>query len=240
MHDTPRVSVILPVRNQADHIAALINRYRESLAPLATSFEFILVVNASQDQSLDVCRRVAQHCPEVRVVHKLEPGWGQAVRAGLAQARGQLVCYTNSARTSPERLEMFLRYGLQNPQVVIKANRRKNRSGYLRRLGSLLFNIECRVLFDLPMWDINGTPKVFPREYIARLNLQQNGDLIDLEFNIRCRQLELEMIEVPVFVAPRRGGRSTTNMISALQLYWGAFALWCQVRSGKGDQVCGL
>ena len=44
----------------------------------------------------------------------------------------------------------------------MKANR-KIRDNWRRRLGSLLYNLECRALFDLANWDINGTPKVFPR-----------------------------------------------------------------------------
>ena len=48
---------------------------------------------------------------------------------------------------------------------VIKASR-KIRENWKRRLGSLLYNLECRALFDLPYWDINGTPKVFGRHFI--------------------------------------------------------------------------
>jgi hypothetical protein len=44
----------------------------------------------------------------------------------------------------------------------VKANR-KIRDHWSRRLGSLLYNLECRALFDLSVWDVNGTPKVFPR-----------------------------------------------------------------------------
>ena len=56
----------------------------------------------------------------------------------------------------------MLLYAAAYPNVVVKANR-KIREHWTRRLGSLLYNLECRALFDLSNWDVNGTPKVFPR-----------------------------------------------------------------------------
>ena len=48
------------------------------------------------------------------------------------------------------------------------------------------------------------------------MNLQQNGDLIDLEFNAICRREGYQMLEVPVFSTSRHSGRSTTNWRSAV------------------------
>jgi hypothetical protein len=89
-------------------------------------------------------------------------------------------------------------------------------------LGSLLYNLECRALFDLSYWDINGTPKVFPRQFDPLLRLQREDDLIDLEFCVTCRQQQLPVIEVPILTATRHGGASTTRLGSAMRLYAGA------------------
>ena len=58
----------------------------------------------------------------------------------------------------------MLLYASVYPDVVVKANRRSATTGGAG-LGSLLYNLECRALFDLSFWDINGTPKVFPRSF---------------------------------------------------------------------------
>ena len=64
---------------------------------------------------------------------------------------------------------------------MLKANR-TIRDSFQRRVGSLLFNLECRALFDLPTMDVNGTPKVFPRAFAKLLELARDDDLIDVEF----------------------------------------------------------
>lgn len=222
-------SIVLPVYNQADHIGGIVQDYGQSLARQPYDYEFILVVNASRDNSLEVCQTLAENDPHIRVLHSVSGGWGLAVKLGLTEARGDVVAYTNSARTTAQDLILMLLYAAANPGVAIKANRRI-REGVLRRIGSLLYNIECRALFDLAYWDVNGTPKVFPRSFNKLFELTSVGDLIDLEFNVICRREGHPMLEVPIFSARRHGSKSTTNLRSAMRMYWGAFRLWQEFR----------
>ena len=227
----PLVSIVLPVYNQSDHIGAIVEEYTAALARVPNPYEMILVVNGCRDDSLEVCRALAERYPDVRTLHCEQGGWGRAVKAGLSAARGDLLCYTNSARTSPQDLVLLLLYSIAYPDVVIKANR-KIRESWRRRAGSLLYNLECRALFDLSNWDINGTPKVFPRAFEKLLALGEEGDLIDAEFSVVCRSESYPLLEVPIFSSRRHGGRSTTNYTSALRMYWGAYRLWRSRREG--------
>ncbi len=219
------VSIILPVYNQEDHIASIVREYLPVLDRLPLKYELLLVTNNCRDRSPELCRELAAQYSAVRAVDTKTGGWGHAVKVGLAEAEGDLLCFTNSARTSPEILSLTLLYATTYPNVVIKANR-KIRDSWRRRLGSLLYNLECRALFDLPTWDINGTPKIFPRSFEKLLELTRDDDLIDAEFNAICRREGYQMLEVPVVSTRRHGGKSTTNYGSALKMYWGAWQLW--------------
>ena len=221
--NAPRASIILPVYNQEDHIRAVIEEYAASLGRLGMPYEILPVINGVQrDRSLEICREMEERLPSVRTLAIDGAGWGRAVRHGLQQASGDLLCYTNSARTSSKDLLLLLLYGSIHTDSVIKANR-KIREHWRRRMGSLLYNLQCRSLFDLPYWDINGTPKVFHRSLSRLLDLTRDDDLIDLEFNAICRAEGYPVIEVPIFSTSRRSGRSTTNWLSALRMYRGAF-----------------
>ena len=231
------ISIVLPVHNQADHVGAIVREYEESLARLPDPHELLLIENGSTDGSLEACRELERVIEPVRVVHEPRGGWGRAVRRGLAEARGQRICYTNLARTSPEELTLLLLYSTVQPDVVVKANR-KIRDSALRRIGSLFYNLECRALFDLSNWDVNGTPKVFPRELDKLLELSREDDLIDLEFNVVCRREGYRLLEVPIFSSRRHGGRSTTGYWSAVKLYLGALQLWRAMRAdGNGGRA---
>jgi glycosyltransferase involved in cell wall biosynthesis len=217
-------SIVLPVHNQADHLEELVREYREALGRLPLRHEIILVPNACRDETPNICRRMAADDEALRVVELDQGGWGRAVRAGLASADGELLCYTNSARTSAQMLSLTLLYASSYPDVVIKAQRRI-RDNWRRQLGSLIYNLECRMMFGLASWDINGTPKAFPREFSKLLELTSNDDLIDAEFVLTCRREGYPIVEVPSTITVRRSGLSTTNYSSALRMYKGAYML---------------
>jgi glycosyltransferase involved in cell wall biosynthesis len=224
LNEHVKQSIVLPVHNQADHIAGLVDGYVTALVAHFDSFEILLVTNGCTDDSVAVCGTLEQRHTQVRVTNLERGGWGRAVRHGLSVATGDHLCYTNSARTSAEILSLMLVYSTVYPHVVVKANRRI-RETFQRRLGSLLYNLECRSLFDLPIWDINGTPKVFPRGFDKLLELTRNDDLIDAEFNAVCVREGYPIVEVPILATTRHGGRSTTNYGSALRMYAGAYRL---------------
>jgi glycosyltransferase involved in cell wall biosynthesis len=227
------ISIVLPIHNQADHVSSVVESYMEALREISNPSEIILVTNGCRDNSLEVCQALAEQHAAVRVKNSEQAGWGLAVKLGLKDARGDVLCYTNLARTSAEDLTLMLIYAVAHRDVVIKTNR-KIRESWQRRLGSLLYNLECRALFDLPYWDINGTPKVFPRRFDKLLALKRDDDLIDAEFNIICRREDYRVIEIPAFSPKRHGGRSTTSYRSAIKMYWGAYRMW-RALERKGD-----
>jgi glycosyltransferase involved in cell wall biosynthesis len=226
------VSVVLPVHNQADHLQGVLQEYESALGTLPVAHECLLVVNGCTDRSLEVCRERSACSPAERVIHSEQSGWGHAVLLGLEAARGDLLCYTNLARTTSTDLKSMLLCAVAEPGVVVKANR-KIRDSWQRRVGSLLYNLECRALFDLAYWDVNGTPKVFPRSCDKLLRLTRRDNLIDAEFAMVCRREGYPVLEVPIFSSRRHGGTSTTGYLSALSMYWGTYRLWRTLRNRR-------
>lgn len=222
--ERPEVTIILPVHNQADHIRGVVESYLDVLDRLGGTYDVLVVTNGCADASPQICEELAGQYESLRTLDLPKGGWGRAVKAGISEARGDLICYTNTARTTPEMLALVLAYARAYPDVVIKANR-KIRDNLVRRLGSLLYNLQCRALFDLPSWDINGTPKVFPRRFHRLLSLSHADDLIDAELLAVCRREGYPIVEIPILATVRHGGASTTTLRSAFKMYLGAFAL---------------
>jgi hypothetical protein len=219
------ISVVLPCRNQADHIAQVLRRYLEPLDALGHPFELMVVPNASTDGTARAVEEVAAGDPRIRVVDNPVGGWGRSVRAGLDAATGDVLVYSNTARTDPAALPGFVRRYLDEAPCLVKASRRA-RQAPLRQLGSLLYNLEGRLLFGLRCGDVNGTPKVFARDLYERLHLSADGDLLDLELVAGATRLGTRVVEVPVTGFRRHGGRSSTTFHSAWKMYAGAWKLW--------------
>lgn len=217
-------SIILPVHRQENQIAGIFTDYVAALSTSGDAWELIFVVNGSNDRSFAIARELAAGRSNVQVHNLAKAGWGHAVRHGISVARGTYVCYTNSARTQIPDLLLILKYAKTNGNVVIKASRIV-RASLFRRLGSVIYNLENRLLFRIAVMDVNGTPKVFPKTVWDSLQIRSDDDLIDAEAMAKCFKFQVPVMEVPVRDTTRRRGRSTTNLRSAFRMYFGLLRL---------------
>jgi glycosyltransferase involved in cell wall biosynthesis len=189
------------------------------------SWEVLFVVNGSKDDSFAKATQLVAGNPNVKV-HNLEHGgWGRAVKYGIQQASGELICYTNSARTTIEDILLILTYALANDKVVLKTTR-VIRESFVRRIGSIIYNYENRKLLGTPLWDVNGTPKVFAAQFIKGMDIISEGDLIDAEIMARIYRKGIKIVEVLIVSTNRvGGGKSTTSFKSAWKMYTGLLNL---------------
>lgn len=222
------VSVVLPAAGQGGLIEDAVGEYAAAFEGWGTPWEIVLVADGA---AAAACERLAAALPGVRCAAAREGRWGAAVRAGIAEARGDLLCYTNAGRTSAGTLLQVLDLAVGHPDVVLRANRR-TRDTWLQRAGSLLFNLECRAVLRLLSWDINGTPKVFPRRFEALLRLERDDDLLDAEFALVCQRELYPTLEVPISADPRPGADAPPSVRSALRMY----ALLPRLRSVGGGR----
>jgi glycosyltransferase involved in cell wall biosynthesis len=218
------LSVVLPCRNQEDHIADVLRSYAGPLQRAGRAYELVAVPNACTDRTEEIVRSLAEGDPRIRVVVNPRGGWGLSVLTGLAAARGSVLCYTNSARTDPEHVVAVLDLYEKGAPCLAKA-RRERRGAPLREIGSWLFNLEGRLLFGIGARDVNGTPKVFSRALYEDLRLFSEGDLLDLELMAKVSRRRLPILELPVQGFRRHGGRSSTGLRTAWGLYAGALKL---------------
>jgi glycosyltransferase involved in cell wall biosynthesis len=218
------VSVILPIYKQVAHVEFLVNEYLKAFETYTEKWEIIFVVNGPDDGSYLKLTEITKDIKEISVFNIDNDGWGRAVKYGISKANGQFICYTNSSRTKVSDLLMILHYAKVNDNNVVKANR-FIRDGYSRKIGSLLYNLENRVLLKTLTMDVNATPKVFPARIIKSMNILSDNDLIDAEILARCFKQKIPIIEVPIYFNERISGRSSTNISSALRMYWGLFKL---------------
>lgn len=219
-----QLSVVLPVFNQGPHIAGIVRGYRTALQQLGIGFELILVPNGCTDNSAAVCCELGSEDSRIRTVEVATGGWGRAVISGLAEATGDLLCYTNTARTSPELLSRCVVAAMADLSRVVKVTRVERRGS--RYWGSALYNVLGRLLLGLRGRDMNGTPKVFPGTFQALRRLSETGDLLDLEFMVCCNRFGYQVQELEAPWGDRQGGVSTTSLRSAVRMYVGLLRFW--------------
>jgi dolichol-phosphate mannosyltransferase len=105
MQPTPLLSVVIPARNEAANLPALIAGIEASLAPLG-GFEIIVVDDASTDESVAVVQALQTSRPHLRLVrHDRAGGQSAGVHSGVRAARAP-ICLTldGDGQNPPEEL----------------------------------------------------------------------------------------------------------------------------------------
>jgi glycosyltransferase involved in cell wall biosynthesis len=91
----PEISVIISTRDRAEQLQACLEALvsQKGLAPRA--YEVIVVDNGSSDHTAQVVEAIRQRSAQVRRLYEERPGLSIARNAGVRQAEGQIVCFTD-------------------------------------------------------------------------------------------------------------------------------------------------
>src|SRR6188768_888930 len=86
-HQSPQLSVVVPVHNEEDNVAPLVGEIVAALRGLI-DFEIVYVDDTSRDATLERLRALQATTPELRVIrHLSNAGQSTAVRNGVKAAR---------------------------------------------------------------------------------------------------------------------------------------------------------
>lgn len=86
------LSLIMPVRNCESTLARQVARWLEIIPELTQRFEVLIVDDGSADHTFDIASELSREYPQIRALrNSVSRGTQQAVRAGLEQARGEIV-----------------------------------------------------------------------------------------------------------------------------------------------------
>jgi len=102
--------------------------------------------------------------------------------------------------------------------MLVKIRRRFRMEGLRRKTTSFIYNIAMNLLFPgIGSLDVNGSPKVFPREYLARMEIQSQDWFIDPEMMVRAKAIGLPILEFNVMWQVRPGGKSNVDASTSIE-----------------------
>lgn len=172
---TPQLSVVVPVFNERDNVAPLINEITAALrgntdpsTGLGTSFEIVYVDDHSRDDTPEVLKKLKSEVPELRVLrHVTQSGQSTAVRNGIKAARGAWIATLDGdGQNDPADIPKLLAArAAATPDTKLFAGWRVNRqdSGSKRWASKWANAIRARMLRD-DTPDTGCGIKLFERE----------------------------------------------------------------------------
>ena len=211
----PDLSLVVPCYNEADVIRNTATRLIKVFQEREVTLELILVDNGSKDATPEIIdQMVAKGLPIVKVTVPVNQGYGNGVLQGLRVCHGRFVGFT-CADGQVEAHDVGKVYDIASnarSPLLVKVRRRFRMDGMVRKIVSIIYNLMTVVLFgDLGSIDINGNPKILPREYMERMSLKSKDWFLDAEVMIKAKRLKLNVFEMNVIAQMREGGKSNVR-----------------------------
>ena len=207
-----KLSVIVPVYNSAAFISETCRELVDYLGKLEEEYELLFVDDGSRDNTGSILEEFVERHPRVFLIRNgTNRGKGYSVRAGMNQAQGDLLVFTDADLAYPPteigKIVQTLGEGadLAIATRVAPASRfimSPEFFGYIytRHLGSRLFNSLVRRVLGLSIHDTQAGLKGFNRKAKEIIFDRQTleGFTFDVELIYIAQKFGLTVREVPV------------------------------------------
>lgn len=197
------LTILMPCLNEALTLAACIHMAQAFLSRSGIPGEVLIADNGSTDGSQALAEREG-----ARVVHVPVRGYGAALKAGIASARGRYVIMGDSDCSYDfSQLDAFVR-ALRAGEQLVMGNRFAGgiRPGAMpplhRYLGNPVLSFVGRLFFKSPVRDFHCGLRGFERQAMESLGLQSPGMEFASEMVVKATLAGLRIAEVPTTLSP--------------------------------------
>jgi glycosyltransferase involved in cell wall biosynthesis len=202
------VSVVIPCLNEANSIGICVEKSMLAFRAGGLRGEVIVADNGSTDGSIEIAEKLG-----ARVIRVTQRGYGSALRAGIAAARGSFIVMGDADDSYdfgdvPRFVEMW-----RKGHDVVMGNRFR---GEIKRgampwhhkyLGNPALSALLNIFFRAGIGDAHCGMRGFTREVYDRMDLRSTGMEFASEFVIKATQLDASIAEIPITLWPDKRGR---------------------------------
>ncbi len=196
-----KLSIVIPCFNERNSIQRLVEAVIDSLVP---NKEIIIVDDCSTDGTQEILKQKIEPLVDKVIYHKKNQGKGAALRTGFANITGDIVIVQDAdLEYDPKDYSILLEPFLENKADVVYGSRfRGNRPHrvvyYWHSIGNMFLTTLSNMLTNINLSDVETCYKVFRREIIQSIKIEENRFGFDPEITAKIAKLGCKIYEVGI------------------------------------------
>jgi dolichyl-phosphate beta-glucosyltransferase len=226
----PYLSVVIPAYNEEERLKRFLPGIVQFLQSKGRPFEIIVANDGSRDGTAKATQEFTKTYPMLRLID-LNPnrGKGGAVKAGMLDARGQYVLFTDADQSTPitevDRLLVKLEhdgYDMAIGSRTVPGAEVEQPQVWYRALAGKLFGFGTKWLCIRGIYDTQCGFKCMTRDVAQRVfpQVTSNTAIFDIEMLVVATREGYRLAEVPVKWVHDPDTRIPYNLRRALRI-WG-------------------
>jgi glycosyltransferase involved in cell wall biosynthesis len=225
---TTRLSIVIPVYNEAATLERLVENVRQALVGFEGA-EIVLVDDGSTDGSAQIVRNLQS--PNVRVlVHPSNCGKGAALRTAFQECSGEIVVIQDAdLEYDPKDIPQMIQPIIDGHADVVYGSRFRGRKQpvhfFWHRLANRWLTSLSNFVTRLDLSDMETGYKAFRKEVLDRIRIRENGFGVEPELTAKVAKMSCRIIEVPISYNGRAYDEG--KKIRFRDALW---AVWCVFR----------
>lgn len=223
------MSVVIPALNERQNLDLLLPALKEELSRLGIRWEIVISDGGSTDGGPDIARSRG-----ARVVRQTERGYGGALIAGFAAARGAYIL-TMDADLSHRPVVAEQLWAHRSQADMLIASRYvpggKAAMGKFRYVLSRILNETFRRLLCVPVMDQSSGFRLYRREAVRDLVLESRDFDVLEEILLRVHSNGWSVGEVPFEYMSRGSGNSHARLVQFAGAYLKTLARMWSLRN---------
>ncbi len=224
MSQGPDLSVVIPAHNEAPNLRLLLPQLRTILDELGVASEILVVVREDDPETREAARGMAA------VERQRDPGYGGALRAGFAQARGRYVLTMDADLSHPPTFTTDLWHHRDEAEILIASRYVEGGSARMPLFRALLSRVLNRFFawgLGVPLRDLSSGFRLYRKGALAMDEVRARDFDVLPEIVVRAYTNGWRVREIPFRYEPRVHGSSNARVVPFGVAYLGTFRrLW--------------
>ncbi len=210
MTETPELSFVFPCLNEEETIETCLTELTAVLNQTGISYEIIVADNGSTDRSVALAE-AAGAC----VVPATKRGYGEALKAGFAAAKGTYVAFADIDGSYPLSYlpQMYQTIAAEDADMVIASRMTgKIEDGAMpflhRYVGTPVLTKFINLFFNGTLSDCNSGFRIFKKSAYETWHVHSSGMEFASELLIKALKHKAKLIEIPAGLRPDKRSKA--------------------------------